>query len=678
MTSAARPGSRRRPRAPAAGGRVRDAGRAARSGSARAARPGSGAAAQRAAWLVPALLALLLHAPSLGWGWVWDDHQLIEQNAALRAPAPLARALVSDFWATSGPDASGLWRPLVTLSYAVDGAVSHWNPAWFRAMNLLAHAGVSGLVAWVALLAGAPAWAALVAGSWFAVMPAHVESVAWISGRTDVLCALWFLVALGLDERARRRGAPWAGWGASVSLALALLAKETALPYVAVVAVAEWVRGSKWREAARWLAPYLAVTLVYLGVHTLLVHAPARPSFLDPQSVALGRRGVLLMLPEYLAFLWPFYPHTAAVTISLAEAAEPARIVVAAIVDLALAAAIAWAVARRRPLAVPLALLLFTLLPTLVVDVVRGYMLYAERFFYLPSAGAALLLGLALARAHTGARAVLAGVAAVLVATSAVSAWRTLPAWSSDLAQFSQQVERAPDNYQAHVQLARQLLDIGRDDQAARELDAATALDATRPEAMSVRAALEFRRGQWPQALAEARAALAHGDRRPEPALVAATALLALGRAGEAQGLVDTLEARAPDLPPVVSLHGQWLLATGHAAEAEPELDRAAAFDPRNADLAYMTGLAHEQAHHFPAAREAFRRALAIEPAHYDAWLGVARASMALGDAAATEAALARAEALPQARDGRAATLRAQARAQLGLPSPPPAAPGRP
>jgi tetratricopeptide (TPR) repeat protein len=347
----------------------------------------------------------------------------------------------------------------------------------------------------------------------------------------------------------------------------------------------------------------------------------------------------------------------------------------AALADVALAGAMVWAVVRRRPLAVPLSLLLFTLLPTLVVDVVRGYMLYAERFFYLPSAGAALLLALALARTRAGARVAVAGAGVALVAASAVAAWQTLPAWSSDLAQFSQQAERAPDNYQAHVQLARQLLDAGRDDQAGRELDAAAALDAGRPEAMSVRAALAFRRGQWPAALAQARAALAHGDARPEPALIAATALLALGRATEAKGLVDTLEGRAPDLPAVVSLYGQWLLATGHPAEAEPALDRALAFDSGNADLAYMTGVAHEQARHFPAAREAFRHALALDPAHYDAWLGVARASAALGDRAAAGAALERAAALPQARDGRAATLRGQLNAQWGSP---PAAPGHP
>ena len=123
-----------------------------------------------------------------------------------------------------GRTGSGLWRPLVTLSYAIDGAISRFAPAWFRGTNLCLHAAVSALVALVAVEAGVPAWAALVAGAWFAAMPAHVESVAWISGRTDLLCASGFLLALWLDRRARRRGARGPGWLAVASLVLGLAA----------------------------------------------------------------------------------------------------------------------------------------------------------------------------------------------------------------------------------------------------------------------------------------------------------------------------------------------------------------------------------------------------------------------------------------------------------------------
>ena len=73
-----------------------------------------------------AALALVLYLPALGDGFVWDDHWLIEANPALRGGGGLLRALVSDFWAPTG-SASGYWRPLVVLSYGLDGALSHWS-----------------------------------------------------------------------------------------------------------------------------------------------------------------------------------------------------------------------------------------------------------------------------------------------------------------------------------------------------------------------------------------------------------------------------------------------------------------------------------------------------------------------------------------------------------------------
>src|SRR5207249_9003409 len=99
----------------------------------------------------------------------------------------------------------------------------------------------SGLVTLLALGAGAPALGAAVAGAWFAAMPEHVESVAWISGRTDGFSALLFALALVLDRTARSSGRAWPGVGATLALLLGLLCKEAALAFVVIVAVAEWV-----------------------------------------------------------------------------------------------------------------------------------------------------------------------------------------------------------------------------------------------------------------------------------------------------------------------------------------------------------------------------------------------------------------------------------------------------
>ncbi|HXJ70337.1 MAG TPA: hypothetical protein VNM39_15640, partial [Verrucomicrobiae bacterium] len=70
-------------------------------------------------WALPALAAVALYARTLGYAFVWDDLDLIVRHAALQGPA-WPQTLVQDFWIATG-GGTGMWRPLVTLSYRVDG-----------------------------------------------------------------------------------------------------------------------------------------------------------------------------------------------------------------------------------------------------------------------------------------------------------------------------------------------------------------------------------------------------------------------------------------------------------------------------------------------------------------------------------------------------------------------------
>jgi tetratricopeptide (TPR) repeat protein len=614
--------------------------------------------------LVAALAALVLYLPGLGGGFVWDDHLLIEQNPLLRSGAGLWRALTADFWAASGgANASGIWRPLITLSYALDGALSHWNATWFHAMNALAHAGASALVAALALGAGASPLVAGLAGILFASSPAHAESVAWISGRTDVYCALFLLLALLLDRRARAAGRRWPGVWPLLALALALLSKETALSFLLVVAVAERVgvraRRPDLRSSARWLAPYALLTALHLLVHEVWVNAPQVSAALAPGRQ--GLKAVALMFPGYLSFAWPWFNHTPAVTLEPARAATW-TVAGAVGVQLAFVVWLGWLLRRRVPAALPLALFWLTLLPTMVVDVAHGYFLYAERFFYLPSAGLAWAVAAGVEALRGSRRVRLAGLAGlvVLAAGSAFVLVSLLPAWRDDAALFQSMVRRAPRNYMARTQWARQLALGGRDTQAARELDAAQALDPTRPEAPSLRAFLAYRRGEWAEAVAEAGRAIARGSTDLEPHLLRVAALLSLGRVQEGRAALEDLRRRTPGQPAVESLWGQYLLQYGRPGEAYPVLVQVVRLLPRDADVAYKFGLAAGDAGHAVEARTAFERAVLLDPARYDAWLELARVRGALGDRAGAAAALARALELPAAADGRAAALRAK------------------
>ncbi|QSQ13984.1 tetratricopeptide repeat protein [Myxococcus landrumensis] len=219
---------------------------------------------RRAIWL-PLLLVALAHANAVFGTFVWDDHSLIEEQALVRVLAPLPDYFTRMFWSDSMSVSSGYYRPLVTLGYAVEYALWGGAAEGFHLTNLLLHLGV---VAWVFLLCrrgGASPLGAAVGAAAFGLFPRLTESVAWISGRTDVLAAFFMLAALLVYQstQARRR------WLSGGLLLLGLLCKEVAVAGILGLAVWE-LRAVRARErtggqALRNLLP-MAVALAAYAV----------------------------------------------------------------------------------------------------------------------------------------------------------------------------------------------------------------------------------------------------------------------------------------------------------------------------------------------------------------------------------------------------------------------------
>ena len=637
---------------------------------------------------VSALAAVVLYLPTLRHGFAWDDHDLIEYNPLMTAPGGLARLLRSDFWAGSGMH-TGFWRPLISLSYWIDLRLFGGAASGFHAMNIAAHAAVSALVALVLEQAGVTALGALLGGLWFALLPAHVEPVAFVSGRTDLYGALFLLVAFLLDRRARLAGHRWPGWGSMVALALALLAKEASLAYLPLLALAEWVgtgrSGAPRTHRLRWLAAPAALCAAYLALHVVLVPPASAAAGIDPTMARRVAWGTWLEFPGHLSFLWPWANHAPGPVIRLPGGfAEPAVLASLAF-QAAFVLGLAVLIARRSALAVPAALVWFPFLPLTLVGLAQGHMLFAERFVYLPSLGVAWLLALAWDAARRPAPGAspapdwrawtAAGLLAILIVGGAVRAVQSVPAWKDDRALFSRMVAGNPANPGGHVSWARLLVADGRTDEAEQELRAARSLDDRLPIADMVEAWIAVDRGRWDDALRLADRALAADSSLNEAALARGKALLELKRFPEAGAVLESLQRKSPGDHGVERHWGRWLLLQGRASEALPFLE-AALQDPeaaRDAGIQYEIGMARAQLGRVADARTAFATAVGLEPGYYDAWLRLALASFTIGDAAGGNAALARAAALPQAADGRVELLRRQlAAAPSSRPAPGP------
>jgi len=141
--------------------------------------------------LPAALLAVALYAVTLRGTFVWDDRFIAEDDPRLHDAAGW-RAYFHEAYRPGAVD--NLWRPLTSLSFWLQWRVG--GAAWaLHAVNIALHAGASAMVALLTRRLAGSAAAGIAAGLLFATHPVHVESVAYLVGRAESLCALGALTS---------------------------------------------------------------------------------------------------------------------------------------------------------------------------------------------------------------------------------------------------------------------------------------------------------------------------------------------------------------------------------------------------------------------------------------------------------------------------------------------------
>ena len=223
--------------------------------------------------LLMLILAGAAYVDTLGYQFVWDDWAMIAQNRHIRTPHSVPELLDSDFTAlTAGAVSGGYYRPVLALSLALDAALWGAGPAFFHLTNVLLHVLATYLLYRLVRALTAQPGLAVMAGLFFALHPVHVEAVAFVAARGDILLTLGVLGCV-LAYRRWALAGPRRGLFLLAALgsgALALLAKESAivLPAVLVLSdVAEHriLKGeagvSVWRTALKRSLPFIALTV---------------------------------------------------------------------------------------------------------------------------------------------------------------------------------------------------------------------------------------------------------------------------------------------------------------------------------------------------------------------------------------------------------------------------------
>jgi Flp pilus assembly protein TadD len=524
------------------------------------------------------------------------------------------------------------WHPLTWMSWQLDtelyGGV---KPSGFHLTNLLLHLANGLLLFWFLRdLTGAVWRSALVAGL-FAVHPIHVESVAWVSERKDVLSTLFWILALWAYLYYARRPSVWRYLGVLLAFALGLMAKPMVVTLPCVLLLLDYWPLGRWAghpgpaggmpASARWLIlEKLPLFALAVGCSAITIYGHGRDGALE----SLERYPLLVRvensLVAYVAYLgklfWPsnlavFYPHPGA-NLPLWKAAGAGLL-------LAGLSAVVLRERQRRPyLLVGWLWYVITLLPVIGL-VVTGGRAMADRYAYVPFLGLYLMVAWGLGELAARGRAlgrVIAMAAALGLAACALLASIQVGYWHDGKTLWEHTLKATDDNYLAHSHLGIHLVD-----EAGR---AAAANRFREAEAKRQEAAYHFREAV-----------------RLNPDVPQGHYHLALVLDGESevlarQGKVQEARAKADDAleqyREAVRLrpHGwEWRTALGEALEQRGKLDDALAeyrealrLNPDNGLTHCNVGTILARQGIYDEAIEQFREALRLDPdldrAHHD------------------------------------------------------------
>ncbi len=520
-------------------------------------------------WLYAAvvILAVVASATGLSNGFALDDLAMVADNPRVHSLDHWSRLFALPYWPPQY--GASLYRPIVTLGYAVQWSAGSGAPWVFHLCSVVLYAALCAvmLALLLELLRPIPA---MIGASLFAVHPVHVEAVANVVGQSELLAALALVGACVVYVRARRAGA--LGTVAIVSISflygIAVLCKEHSLLLPVLLAAIEWFvvdpgRRPWWQglaERIRAVTPLFVSLFVvggaYFTARTMVVGELLGEKHLVPVYGIQRLWVMLVVVPQWVRLLvWP--AHLSAEysprQIEIPDGVGPEIALGSAILLATVAAFVSLgggtdATRPERTVArLALAWLAITLLP---VSNLFSVMLVAERTLLLPSVGGMLLVGAAVswvtgrsvkARAETGMRVGVAVVVVALVAAGTLRSRERQRVWRDNATLFAQTAEDAPLSYRAQFFYGQLLFQQGRRAEGERRLKLAIALNPTPSDVSPLNfLATQYRdAGLCPQALPLYERALANDEARPDVRYGMAACLLETGRVREARQLAQ-------------------------------------------------------------------------------------------------------------------------------------------
>ncbi len=581
-----------------------------------------------------AVLTLLVYLPVCFHDWIFfDDPAYVADNGVVRQGITWAGIK----WAFAGAHASN-WHPLTWLSHMLDCQLFGLNPGAQHLVNVLFHAANTALLFALLYRMTQQRWPSAVVAALFAWHPLHVESVAWIAERKDVLSTFFGFLALlayvryveeskvhpSRDGGTRPRSPKSKVWlcYALVFFSLGLMAKPmlVTLPFVMLlldvwplrrftfkassapnpeqVIPQHGTRNTRPLTLVLEKAPFFLVSAASCIITFIAQHQEAVVS-LKELPIGLRLENALISYAHY--FCQTFWPARLAVYYPLPEKIPVMEVFLATALLLAISS-LAWKWRKRSP-CVLIGWLWFLGALVPVIGLVQvGNQAMADRYMYLPSVGLFIAVVFGIAVVQRGFLAVASPVIAPLALLSCIALTEhQLSYWQNTKTLFEHTLAVTAKNGPAHMMLGVWFEHSGQPDEALQEYQRALECDdfltvqvaggekrrlATHVQLLEGQS--EERNGRKEEAVKHYQAAL-----RLDPILVEAwnnlgNLLDELGKPEEALSSYQSAEQLAPQSPGVHENLGSQLLKLRRFDDAKQEYEKAAQLAPADPRPFYL------------------------------------------------------------------------------------------
>jgi len=579
-------------------------------------------------WLVAALLAVVTvgcYAKAFSHDFVaMDDDAYITKNRNVLQGLTIS----SISWAWTSTQAAN-WHPLTWMSHQLDVELYGVSAGGHHVTSILLHAmNVVMLLGALRALTG-DLWRSAMVAALFALHPMHVESVAWVSERKDVLSTFFIFSAMWAYAsyvRSTKQLATQRYVLVVVLFILSLCAKQMYVTFPAVLLLMDyWPLNRKALGAKQLIVEKLPLFALSIVAGAITIYAQnTGGAMAGVEMLDAGHRlsNAVVSIATYIIKLaWPtqlipFYPFPKLIhTWQIAGA----------VIFLVVLSAAAGHVVKHRPVfLIGWLWFLGTLAPVIGILQV-GSQAMADRFTYFPSIGLfiALAWGLPASLVKTHAR-MIAAAACIVLTVLGILTWHQTAKWRDTITLFTYTINVSPDNYFDHINLATEYDKINDLDKALYHINLTLKSKPAYAEAHVKKGEVLQEQGHLAMADKCAQQAIKFKPKLPSAHHLLAKLLIERKQYTRALTHIQLTIDDDHEKASAYNTQGNALDRMGRALDAVSAYRRAVELDPDNIGFAFNLGVCLTKIKKYPSAVSTLQQVAKAQPNNFEAQLYLA------------------------------------------------------